>query len=161
MPAAITPQNTQSIKKTGAFTAELSGNSAAIFPLLCPTREYDWIPGWQCTLLYSESGFAEELCVFTKINDIGSKETWICTRYEPNKAIQYTRFSEEMLGRLDITLLSEQSNNSRWHWQETLISLNEAGYTFLLNHTQEQSQTKFERINLLLEYYIKHGRMNE
>ena len=35
-----------------------------IFPLLCPVREYDWIPEWDCTMVYSESGIAERGCVF-------------------------------------------------------------------------------------------------
>ena len=36
-----------------------------VFPLLCPVREADWIPGWQYELVYSESGVAELGCVFT------------------------------------------------------------------------------------------------
>ena len=31
-----------------------------IFPLLGPIREYDWIPGWEADMIWSESGFAEE-----------------------------------------------------------------------------------------------------
>ena len=31
-----------------------------VFPLLCPVLEYRWIPTWQCELLHSDSGVAEE-----------------------------------------------------------------------------------------------------
>ena len=43
----------------------LSGSPEQVFPLLCPTREYDWIETWQCELIYSDSGFAEPGCIFT------------------------------------------------------------------------------------------------
>ena len=35
-----------------------------VFPLLCPVREADWIPGWRYKLIYSESGVAELGCIF-------------------------------------------------------------------------------------------------
>ena len=42
-----------------------------VFPLLCPVREADWVPGWQYRLIYSESGVAEDGCVFSTPNDAG------------------------------------------------------------------------------------------
>ena len=30
-----------------------------VFPLLCPVREYDWIDGWECRMVYAETGVAE------------------------------------------------------------------------------------------------------
>lgn len=39
-----------------------------LFPLLCPTTEYDWIPNWNGELLHSKSGLAEYNAIFkTKI----------------------------------------------------------------------------------------------
>src|SRR6266540_2991762 len=35
-----------------------------VFPLLCPVREYEWFNGWKCTMVYSESGVAENNNVF-------------------------------------------------------------------------------------------------
>ncbi|HEV2399918.1 MAG TPA: hypothetical protein VGS27_23455 [Candidatus Sulfotelmatobacter sp.] len=70
-----------------------------VFPLLCPVREADWIPGWRYKLIYSDSGVAELGCIFTTqdpvvesekyssrsaVRDAGSLETtWICTDYDP------------------------------------------------------------------------------
>lgn len=42
----------------------VSAEPEAIFPLLCPVREFDWIPTWDCDLVYTGSGIAEEGCVF-------------------------------------------------------------------------------------------------
>ena len=65
----------------------------AVFPLLCPVREYEWIPTWECTLVHTRSGVAEHGCVFTTTFDIG-EETWVCTTYHPPTAIEYTRVAQ-------------------------------------------------------------------
>jgi hypothetical protein len=54
-----------------------------VFPLLCPVREADWVPGWQYRLIYSESGVAEGGCVFITPNEDGSETTWVVTDYDP------------------------------------------------------------------------------
>jgi hypothetical protein len=54
-----------------------------VFPLLCPVREAEWVPGWQYRLVYSLSGIAEEGCVFTTPNDDGTETTWVVTEYDP------------------------------------------------------------------------------
>ena len=58
-----------------------------VFPLLCPVREGDWLPGWQYRLIYSVSGVAELGCVFTTPNppglDASAETTWIVTDYDP------------------------------------------------------------------------------
>ena len=54
-----------------------------VFPLLCPVREADWVPGWKYRLVYSESGFAEDGCVFSTPNDAGPDSIWMLTHYDP------------------------------------------------------------------------------
>lgn len=63
-----------------------AGTPEQVFPLLCPVREYDWIPDWSCTMVHSVSGVAELGCLFTRERG----ETWITTRYEPPTRIDYT-----------------------------------------------------------------------
>jgi hypothetical protein len=60
-----------------------------VFPLLCPVREYDWIPGWSCGMIYSESGRAELGAMFeTRMMPFG-RELWTCVLYEPPRRIGY------------------------------------------------------------------------
>jgi hypothetical protein len=54
-----------------------------VFPLLCPVREADWVPGWQYRLIYSESGLAEDGCVFSTPNEPGPETVWMVTHYDP------------------------------------------------------------------------------
>jgi hypothetical protein len=52
-----------------------------VFPLLCPVREADWVPGWQYRMIYSRSGVAEAGCVFTTPNEDVTETTWLITEY--------------------------------------------------------------------------------
>jgi hypothetical protein len=56
-----------------------------VFPLLCPVREAEWVPRWQYRLIYSQSGVAEEGCIFITPNDDGTDTTWAVTDYDPAK----------------------------------------------------------------------------
>ena len=68
-------------------THEHTQNNAAppekVFPLLCPVREADWVPGWQYRLIYSESGVAEYGCVFITPNEDATETIWVVTHYDP------------------------------------------------------------------------------
>jgi len=46
------------------FVQQFQAPPGKVFPLLCPLREYEWIEGWQCEMLHSDSGIAEKNCVF-------------------------------------------------------------------------------------------------
>jgi hypothetical protein len=46
------------------FTGHLSFPPDLVFPLLCPVREYEWLDGWECEMIYSTSGIAEDSCIF-------------------------------------------------------------------------------------------------
>jgi len=54
-----------------------------VFPLLCPVREAEWVPGWEFRLIYSQSGVAELGCVFTTPNETGPETVWLVTDYDP------------------------------------------------------------------------------
>ncbi len=81
------------------YTQTNPASPEKVFPLLCPVREADWIPGWRYALIYSESGVAELGCVFTThdptvesakyssrsngYEQTSSPTTWICVDYDP------------------------------------------------------------------------------
>lgn len=72
-------------------TYHLAASPAVVFPLLCPEREREWVPGWEYTMVYSESGLAEAGCVFT-----AHAAVWVVSRYEPAAGrIEYVRYYAE------------------------------------------------------------------
>lgn len=67
---------------TRTYTQHLSGTPAQIFPLLCPTREAEWIEGWDPLLVISDSGVAEADCVFVTAAT-PHDAVWFISRHEP------------------------------------------------------------------------------
>jgi hypothetical protein len=87
-----------------------------LFPLLCPVREYEWIPDWRCRMIYSESGVAEKDAVFTTLERPFGKLLWTCALYEPPRRIEYlmTLGSKASI-RLELGL-SEEGGGTALDW---------------------------------------------
>lgn len=64
------------------YTQRLVGNPAAVFPLLCPVRKYEWIEGWNPIDVISSSGVAEADCIFVTEAQ-PADAIWFITRHEP------------------------------------------------------------------------------
>jgi hypothetical protein len=67
---------------TRTYTQTLVASPDVVFPLLCPVREADWIPGWDPLLVLSSSGVAEPDCVFVTAAS-PADAIWYVTRHEP------------------------------------------------------------------------------
>ena len=75
------PRIASPTRTSNAFTAPCR----RCFPLLCPVREAEWIDGWNPVLILTQSGFAEQDCVFVtdaKFHDA----IWYITRHDPRAA---------------------------------------------------------------------------
>lgn len=97
----------------------LDAEPAAVFPLLCPVREYDWIEGWSCELVHCPRGRASRDCVFATDFPGMGPETWICTRHDPPHQVEYVRFAHEgAVTRLTLTLAhGEEPGTTTLLWE--------------------------------------------
>jgi hypothetical protein len=81
----------KSHRVTHEYTQTNLATPEKVFPLLCPVREAEWVPDWQYRLIYSESGIAENGCIFTTPNlpasgpqgQVAPETSWIVTEYDP------------------------------------------------------------------------------
>jgi len=67
-----------------SYTQSIKGTPGQIFPLLCPVREYDWIPGWKTDWVITRSGLAEPGCTFQtppRPGEDGVASIWMITRH--------------------------------------------------------------------------------
>lgn len=80
------------------------GTVDSVFPLLCPVKEADWVPGWKPGLVISNSGLTEKNCIF--LGPEGENEAiWIVTAYERNRYLDMYRISPEVtVSQFTITL---------------------------------------------------------
>jgi hypothetical protein len=120
-------ENSKRIVQTHDFTLKAKANQ--IFPLLCPTREYDWIENWSCQLIYSESGMAENNCIFLTALEGESKLIWTVSRYEPFSAIEFVIVGDGITLKLDLHLSESIDGTTSIRVAHTITGLNEEGNT--------------------------------
>ncbi len=143
---------------TRIFSTSLSASPEIVFPLLCPTKEYDWIPTWQCEIIYSKSGYAELGCVFsTDFGDASGTEIWVISTYEKNKEIGFVKTGAHHTTRYNVNLIPN-ATGSIIRWAQEITSLDDHGDTIVDKITEKVYNEKMKDLNRLLENYILHGK---
>ncbi|MFO7445666.1 MAG: hypothetical protein R6W90_04830 [Ignavibacteriaceae bacterium] len=87
------------------YTQKIFSSPEKVFPLLCPVREADWVDGWDPEVVFTNSGVAEQGCIFITSAD-GINSTWYINRYEPeNYFVEMIKFTPGLLiTKLEIQL---------------------------------------------------------
>jgi len=148
-----------------------------VFPLLCPVREADWIPGWRYELIYSESGVAELGCIFTTqdpvvesekyasrsaANDGGSPvTTWICTEYDPaGFRIAYVWIKPGLLvTELWIRLGRAENGTTSTHIRFRYTGLSLDGNRVVESYDRTWFENKMRRWETAINHYLSVGKM--
>ncbi len=142
------------------YRQELVSNISTIFPLLCPVREKEWLPGWEYRLIFSESGFAEKGCVFETNNEYGTYH-WIMTKYDIDQGeIQFVKLTDNEDVIIDIALDEHGDQQTYCDIQYTFIPMTEEDYERI---NKENSEAVFSshmrKWEETLNYYLENGRM--
>jgi RimJ/RimL family protein N-acetyltransferase len=91
-----------------------------VFPLLCPKREYDWIEPWKCRLVHSESGYAEQDCIFVTDFPGEGEDVWVVSVYRPSEEIQFVRFNGRRVIRYCIVLTDNGDGTTTAEWRQVI-----------------------------------------
>lgn len=147
----------KSLTRTDQFA--VNAPPEKVFPLLCPVREYEWIPTWRCEMLHSQSGVAEEDCVFrTSFPDTGPM-IWVVSRYEPPVLIEFTCFTVPgLVMRLKIRL---QAGNgvTRLDWTRRWLATTLASDAWIAGYINEAFTAMMTMIRTTLTHYLDTGKM--
>ena len=145
------------------FTQTNPATPEKVFPLLCPVREGEWLPGWQYRLIYSDSGVAELGCVFTTPNPPGSdataETTWIVTEYDPAAfRIGYLwiipgRIITEL--RIQLTRAGQGATSSQIRYRYT--GLSPEGNRELEGYDQKWFEAKMRNWETTINHYLRTG----
>lgn len=132
-----------------------------VFPLLCPVREADWVPGWKYRLIYSQSGVAELGCVFSTPNDEGPESTWLCTEYDPaGLRIAYAWITPGLVAcQLRIQLEPGPSSTTHAHIAYTYTGLSPAGNQEVERFSAEWFRTKMQGWESAINHYLRSGKV--
>jgi len=147
-------------RKILTYEMQLNGSPKEVFPLLCPVREYEWIEHWDCDLIYSESGVAEQDCIFTTaFPQDGPEEVWVTSKYEPPRQIEFVRVNPLRVIRYTITLTEHAHNNTRAEWRQIITGISEAGNIAIEKMTKEYYNGEMQMLQKMLNHFITTGEM--
>jgi hypothetical protein len=141
-----------------------------VFPLLCPVREADWLPGWNYRLVHSDSGVAELGCVFTTPTPPGSathgqvreaaETTWIVIDYDPAALrIAYLWINPGIvITELRIQLAPAENGTTRTHIRYRYTGLSPEGNRELERYTQEWFESNMKNWETTINHYLRTGK---
>jgi hypothetical protein len=139
----------------------LDAQSAEIFPLLCPVREYEWIPQWRCDIIYTQSGVAELGCVFTTdYDDDFGKETWVVFSYAPSEKIAFVRTGKHRTTRYEV-YLQPREKGTLIRWSQEITALDSRGDDLLAEFSQASFEAFMIPLNRMLAHYLATGKAME
>jgi hypothetical protein len=138
--------------RTASRAMRVAAPPADVFPLLCPVRERDWIPGWEADVLHSRSGVAELGCVFVTRPGEG-RVAWVVTRYEPPRAIAFAIFPGDRLETL-LVELEPAGEGTELLWSRAYTGLEPAGNEWIAANVPGQVEARLASIEGLLRSHL-------
>src|SRR5262249_16707477 len=109
------------------FVQEILAPPEAVFPLLCPEREKEWLPGWDARMIHSVSGYAERGAVFETAHPIG-RTLWLVAEYDPPRRIAFARWQPDGLTvQIEIVLARNHTSGTAVGICYTYTAVDQAG----------------------------------
>jgi hypothetical protein len=149
----------RAVRVSHEYTQTNDAPPAQVFPLLCPVRELDWVPNWKYNLIYSDSGVAEDGCVFTTPNESGTETVWMVTHYDPaTLTIAYAWVEPGMIAtQLRIALAPAPGGKATARIRYLYTGLSPQGNAMLERHTQEWFREKMQSWEAAINHYLRTG----
>ncbi len=140
-----------------SYTQHLVGPPEAVFPLLCPVREADWIEGWDPLLVVSRSGVAEPDCVFTTAA-APADAIWYITRHEPEDGfVEMLKITPSVTAcRLTIQVRAA-AGGSQAVVTYAHTSLGPEGDSFVASFTEAHYLVFMQDWEARLNHFLMHG----
>lgn len=143
-----------------SYTQRLVAPPSAVFPLLCPVREAEWIDGWDPLRVLSHTGVAEPDCVFVTAAAPHDDAVWVVTRHEPGAGVvEMVKVTPKVTAcRLSIRLRALDAGCEATVTY-THTSLGPAGDDFLRSFTEAAYRATMQDWERRLNHYLQHGAM--
>lgn len=128
------------VRVTRTYRQKLNAPPRVVFPLLCPVRETEWVPGWVPVAVFTRSGYAETDCVFITGDEETEPETiWVITERDE------IRFHLEMIkvtpgatvGRIRIDLEEDGETGTIAQVTYAYTAMSTEGERFIFAYSEE------------------------
>ena len=129
------------VRLTRDYRQTLHAVPARVFPLLCPEREKEWLPGWDARMIHSDSGVAEPRAIFASRDGDGSEIVWFTVAHEPPRHVHFVRWHPAgMLVDIDLDLSSPAPDTTWLDVRYTYTATSPAGAQRIAAMTPAQWQ---------------------
>ena len=144
---------------TRQYSQRINAPAFAIFPLLCPVREAEWLDGWTCDLLHSVSGYAEEGCVFRTAPPGDPETVWLITRHDPHAGVvEFARVTAGLVATRLSVRVEDLGAISNVHVAYHFTPTSEAGARFVAErHSVEAFQRDMQWWERSMNHYLTTG----
>ena len=139
------------------YCQTLRGTRERVFPLLCPEREKEWLPGWDAQMLYSDSGVAEPGAVFRTQAD-GVEVIWLVAEHRAPDRVHLVRWHRDaMVVDMELDLSSRQPGMTTLDIRYTYTATSPVGRAQIEAMSPDQWQAQMQRWqNCLNEWLAQH-----
>jgi hypothetical protein len=147
----------QGRRVTHEYTQTNFASPEAVFSLLCPVREAEWVPGWRYRLIYSKSGVAEAGCVFITEED-GREITWVVTEYDAARfRIGFVWVDAGRVATQIRIRLEPSGDSTTAHIQYTYTGLSPAGNREVERFDESWFRQKMQGWEAAINHYLRSG----
>jgi uncharacterized protein YndB with AHSA1/START domain len=149
---------TTAARRTFEHTTLIAAPAHHVFPLLCPVREPEWIPGWSCELIHTSSGLAEKGCVFRTDSPSGrGTMTWVMTAYEPAERVEFTCVATDGLVMRIEAALRDHGGRTTLRWVREYVATGPDGAAWLRDLRDEDVDARTGLLLRRLAHYAETG----
>lgn len=152
----------QPVRKKHSITQVWEGTRDEVFPLLCPVREKEWVPGWDPKLVISNSGVVEQECFFVE-EDTPDDAVWVVSGHDPVnfKVEMYRIVPGVIVCRFSVTLDSEKGRSTSASISYEQTALGKDGEKIVDKFTAESFTRLIDEFTLAINHYLTTGKMIE
>lgn len=146
--------NPRQFKRSGML--HISAPIEEVFPLLCPKKEEDWIPGWACETIWSKSGYNEAGAIFRTEKPYGTELYWTTLKYNIKDKIIDFLITAPRLFMFHFTIEIDTSGEDILAITTTQVftSVSEQGNAFIANFEQEDYDVRVKHLENLIYAYL-------
>lgn len=127
-------------------------------PLFTAVGECLWVPGWNPTYIYPESGEAETGMIWKTDTD-GKDAIWVTVNYDTVQHLaSYVKWTpEKHVTRIDIDCNSTEDGNTQAQVTYTLTALAEEGHADIEKLTEKYYQEWIASWEVAINHYLDLG----
>ena len=131
-----------------------------VFPLLCPKREEEWIPGWKCETIWSNTGYNEEGAIFKTTRPYGTELYWTTLQYDIRSKIVDFLITAPRLYMFRFKIKVEEIGNGGLSITFTQIftSISEEGNILLKGYESEDFNERLKQLERFMNSYLEENR---